>query len=102
MREEEALIGAVLEEACLTLEQAACACAVAPEWLAERVREGLLRAMEGPAHAWRFTSADVRRARRMAHIERVFEADPALAALVADLLEELDALRARAHHAGLQ
>jgi chaperone modulatory protein CbpM len=95
MQDEDILIGAMLEEACLTLEQCAAACAVEPDWIVERMREGLLRGMEGAMDDWRFGSADVRRVRRMLEIERGFEAVPELAALVADLLEEIDALRAR-------
>jgi chaperone modulatory protein CbpM len=41
------------------------------------------------------------RARRMLEVERAFDAAPELAALVADLLEELDTLRARLSRAGL-
>ena len=39
------------------------------------------------------------RARRMREIEREFDAVPELAALVADMLEELDELRARLRRA---
>jgi chaperone modulatory protein CbpM len=49
---------------------------------------------------WRFSSACLLRARRMHQIERDFDAVPELAALVADMLEEMDALRARLRHAG--
>jgi len=41
------------------------------------------------------------RARRMRRLERDFDAVPEMAALVADLLEEMDALRARLRRAGL-
>jgi len=37
----------------------------------------------------------LQRARRMRQLERDFEAVPELAALVADLLEEMDVMRAR-------
>jgi chaperone modulatory protein CbpM len=36
----------------------------------------------------------------MSQLERDFDAVPELAALVADLIEELDELRARVHSAG--
>jgi chaperone modulatory protein CbpM len=71
----------------LTLEEVAVVCAVRIEWVRERVAEGLLPA--------RFDTRVVRRVRRMHALERDFEAAPELAALMADLLEELDALRAR-------
>jgi chaperone modulatory protein CbpM len=41
------------------------------------------------------------RARRMHEIERAYDAAPELAALVADMLEELDELRARLRRAGM-
>lgn len=91
----------LLQDACLTLEQLCAAAALDREWLVRRVEEGLIP-VEGAALAeWRFTSAQLARARRMREIERAFEAAPELAALVADLLEELDALRARLRRGGL-
>jgi len=58
--------------------------------LRDRVEEGLVPA----APEWRFSAVVVRRVRRMRALERDFDAAPELAALMADLLEELDALRA--------
>ena len=59
-------------------------------------KEALLLSVAGDApDAWRFTSVHVRRARAMRRIERDFDAVPELAALVADLIEEIEALRAR-------
>jgi chaperone modulatory protein CbpM len=101
MPEPKTVIDAVLEEASLTLEQMACACAASEEWIVARVQEGLLRRLDEPRSAWRFGAADVRRARRMLEIEQGFDATPELAALVADLLDEMDALRARLRGAGL-
>ena len=78
-------------EPLLTLEEVVVVCAVSREWVRERVTEGLLPA----APEGRFTAIAVKRVRRMLAIERDFDAAPELAALMADLLEELDALRAR-------
>jgi chaperone modulatory protein CbpM len=75
----------------IALEELTVVCAVTPEWVRERVEEGLLPA----APEWRFSALAVRRVRRMVALERDFDAVPELAALMADLLEELDALRAR-------
>lgn len=97
---EEVLIGALLEDACLTLDELSRACAVEHEWVIEHVREGLLAtAGEEPA-AWRFSSRDLQRARRLLRFERDFDAVPELAALVADLIEELADTRARLRRAG--
>lgn len=101
MRDEDVLIGAVLEDACLTLEQLSRACAVEPGWVIDRVREGLLPSPGDSPAAWRFTSRDLWRARQMLRFERDFDAVPELAALVADLLEELDELREQLRRAGL-
>ena len=95
----------ILAEACLMLEQLCAACALERDWLIRRVEEGLVpgtSAVPGTAVAeWRFTAAHLARARRMREIERGFDADPELAALVADMLEEMDELRARLRRAGL-
>ena len=75
----------------ITLQELTVVCAVSDEWVRERVEEGLLRARP----EWRFDALAVRRVRRMCALERDFDAAPELAALMADLLEELDALRAQ-------
>ncbi len=75
------------DEELITLEELTVVCAVSAEWVRERVAEGLLPE--------RFDTLAVRRVRRMIALERDFDAVPELAALMADLLEELDALRAR-------
>ncbi|BBL76352.1 chaperone modulator CbpM [Methylomagnum ishizawai] len=95
MRENDILIGSLMEETWLTLEQVAAACRVEPDWLVRHIEEGLFPGSRGTAGIWRFSSAQLLRARRMRQVERDFDAVPELAALVADMLEELDELRAR-------
>lgn len=95
MREEDVLIASLLEDACLSLEQLAEACAVEPEWVIRHIEEGLFPPMRGAVEDWRFSSAVLLRARRVRALERDFDAVPELAALVADLLEEMDELRRR-------
>jgi chaperone modulatory protein CbpM len=94
MRDDEVLIGCLMEDSWLTLEQVAAACAVEPGWLLRHLEEGLFPHAESVAGVWRFSDASLLRARRMRQLERDFEAVPELAALVADLLEEIDRLRA--------
>ena len=101
MREDDILSGSLLEETWLTLEQVAAACAVEPEWLARHLDEGLFPHVASIAGTWRFSSSSLVRARRMRQLERDFDAVPELAALVADVLEELDELRAHLRRAGL-
>jgi chaperone modulatory protein CbpM len=95
MQEEDILIGMLLDDACLTLEELACAGAVSPEWILRHVEEGFLTAAGAGISEWRFSSRVLQRVRRMHALERDFDAAPELAALVADLLEEMDELRAR-------
>jgi len=87
------LIGSLLDDSWLTLEQVAAACTVEPDWLILHIEEGLFPHVECLAGTWLFTSACLHRARRMHQLERDFDAGPELAALVADLLEEVDELR---------
>ena len=95
MREDNVLIGSLLEESWLTLEQVANACTVDPDWLLQHIDEGLFPHAESVAGVWRFSATSLVRARRMREIEQHFDAVPELAALMADLLEELDELRTR-------
>jgi len=95
------IVAVVLDDACLTLEQVASACAVETDWVVRRVAEGLVTATGASSAEWRFSSEALLRARRMHAIERDFDAAPELAALVADMLEEVDELRARLRREGL-
>jgi chaperone modulatory protein CbpM len=101
MSDDDILTGTIAEDACLTLEQLCAACALERDWLIVRVREGLIPAAGSAAAEWRFTTATLARARRMRDLERTFDAVPELAALMADMLEEMDVLRARLRRAGL-
>lgn len=98
---QEALAGELLEDAALTLDELARACRVPPGWVIERVESGLLEAAPDTPGAWRFTSASLVRARRLSSLESTFDAAPELAALTADLIEEVALLRQRLQAAGL-
>lgn len=100
MRDDDILIGSLMEESWLTLEQVAAACTVEPEWLIIHIEEGLFPRTESVAGTWRFSSESLLRARRMRQLERDFDATPELAALVADMQEELDTLRAQLRRRG--
>jgi chaperone modulatory protein CbpM len=67
---------------------------MAPGWVVERLEAGLLQG-EQSGGRWLFTSSTVLRARRLARLESSFDADPELAALTADLIEEVAVLRQR-------
>lgn len=96
----EILTGSLLEESWLTVEQVAAACTVDPDWLLRHLEEGLLPGAESVAGIWRFSAGSLQRARRMRQLERDFDAIPELAALVADLLEEMDGMRLRLRRYG--
>jgi len=85
----------------LTLEELCAACALERDWLVVRVREGLIPATEAGPAEWRFTTTTLARVRRMRDLERTYDAAPELAALAADMLEEIDRLRARLRRAGI-
>ena len=93
--------GVLLDEAALTLEELARACAVEPEWVVQRVRTGILLDGAPPeTSGWRFTSIDLVRARRLRQVERDFDANDDVAALVVDLSEEIRRLRNKLRIAG--
>ena len=101
MSHSELLIAAVLEEHYLSLEQLSALCRVEPDWILRHIDDGLLTAFQAESGDWQFSYSEFTRARRMLSIERNFDAVPELAALVADLQEELDALRHQLRHAPL-
>jgi chaperone modulatory protein CbpM len=95
MPERTVLVGLLMEDGGLTLEQLCSVCAVDPQWVADHVSQGHLHVSgTDPAH-WRFGSREIRRTRQIRQIETAFDAVPELAALVADLVDELDGLRSR-------
>lgn len=87
----------LLEDAMLNLDELARSCRVSREWIIERVQWGLLDEdliTNDPA-TWIFDSRSFMRVKRIITIERDFEGNPELAGLVADLIEEVEVLRAR-------
>ncbi|MFJ1257172.1 hypothetical protein [Cupriavidus sp. CuC1] len=63
MPDDDVLIGCLMEDAWLTLEQVAAACMVEPEWLMRHVDEGLFPHAVSVAGGCRFSSASLLRAR---------------------------------------
>ena len=102
MRENEIFDGCLMEDSSLTLEQVAAACLVEPNWLLRHIEADLFPHAESVAGVWRFSGEALTRARRMRQLERDFDAVPELAALVADILEERDRMRARLRALGLE
>jgi chaperone modulatory protein CbpM len=89
----------LLDQAMLSLQELARHCRTSPQWVIEHVQTGVFRydnddaATQITAEQWRFSSQTLVRARRIAHLEHCFDADPQLAALTTDLIEEVQQLR---------
>ena len=90
-------LGELLDDKTLSLQDLARACSRAPEWVQAHVEAGVIETITHAStrHAaeWHFTSTTLVRARRIAQLEATFDADPHLAALAADLMEEVLQLR---------
>lgn len=98
----EIISSVVVDDVTLDIDELAQACSVESVWIVERVEAGLLGvSSHAQLSGWRFSSAELARARRLAALERDFEANPELAALVADLIEEVARLKARLRASGL-
>lgn len=83
----------VFDEQPLSLEQMSMRCMVSREWVIEHVEAGVLQVEGTVVEQWSFTAPQLLRARRLLETERRFEANPELAGLVVDLMEELRRLR---------
>jgi len=94
-------IGTLLENATLSIEEIGLSCNVSRDWVVQHVEAGALLAPGAEAADWVFSGRDLQRARRLVDLERTFDANPELAALVADLFDELERLRKRLQRAGL-
>jgi chaperone modulatory protein CbpM len=95
MTAADRLMQAMIDEAWLSLDELCRVADVPPQWVTQRVAEGLLPAPTGALDHWRFDTVLLHRVRRMVRIERDFEAPAELAALVADLEDEIARLKAR-------
>lgn len=83
------------EETTLTLDELARACSVRTEWVVTLVEEGVLEPASVRAERWEFRGPALARARTAVRLQRDLDLDTAGLALVLDLLEEIETLRAR-------
>ena len=99
---QDILVGTVIgDESVLSIDELARACGAESQWIIELVAVGVLEP-EGPETSnWRFHAADLTCARRVARLQRDFDASLDAAAAMLDLLEQIEQLRARLKQAGL-
>lgn len=81
------------DSGCLTLADISRACSTHAEWVIELVDEGILEPIGTESSSWRFNSASLTRARITHRLQTDLGVNLAGAALVIDMMEELEALR---------
>jgi len=90
------LTGVLLDERYeLTITELCRACAGSTEWVVELVHEGVLVPLDPQSAEWSFPGPSLRRARTAMHLQRDLGLNVAGVALALDMLDEIEALRAR-------
>ena len=84
----------------LTIDDLCRACAVQTQTIIELVEEGVLETAGPSPQDWRFGGDNLRRARVALRLQQDLGVNPAGAALILQLMQEIDALRARLHALG--
>ena len=88
------------DEHALDIEAFAVACGTEVEFVRLLVDEGLLRpVVEQPA--WRFGGEELTRVRRVRRLQRDFEANLQSVAVMLDLIDEIERLRAQLQRVGI-
>lgn len=88
------------DEHALELEGFAAACGTEVEFVRLLVDEGLVRPIvEQPA--WRFGGEELARVRRIRRLQRDFEANLQSVAVMLDLIDEIERLRAQLRRIGI-
>ncbi len=101
------ITGVLIDDVALTIDELARACCVERNWIQQHVEDGFLQCTLIECNVtfavqdtdrwpdWRFASRQLIRARKLVAFERDFDANPELAALLVDLLEEIAELKRR-------
>lgn len=93
---KEIQTGLLLDDECsLTLSEMSRACMTHAEWIVELVDQGILEPHGRDALHWRFPGSNLQRARTVMRLQQDLSINLAGAALVLDLLQEIETLRAR-------
>jgi chaperone modulatory protein CbpM len=100
---DEILTGVVVDETgALTLAEFACACGAETTWVLELVAEEVLHPAGCDPEGWRFGGQALIRARRFQRLQRDLGANLDAAAVILELLDEIDRLNGRLRRAGLE
>lgn len=90
----------ITDDHALELEAFAAACGAEVAFVRLLVDEGLLQpALQQPA--WRFSGEALTRVRRIRRLQRDFEANLQSVAVMLQLIDEIERLRAALHRAGI-
>ncbi len=93
---KEIVTGLLLDEmSSLTLEELCQACREHSEWVMALVEEGILEPSGRQVTSWRFSGVSLQRARTVRRLQQDLGVNLAGAALVLDLMDEIEDLRAR-------
>ena len=100
---KQTLSGLILDEDCLfSLDEMSNACSVRTEYIIELVDEGIVEPAElhCEQQQWSFTGKNLLRARKARRLQHDLDINLAGAALVLDMLEEIEQLRERLRRLG--
>ena len=100
---KQTISGLILdEESRFTLDELSHACSVRTEYIIELVEEGIVEPMELQLEQryWTFTGRSLLRARKARRLQRDLGINLAGAALILDMMEEIEQLRQRLKRLG--
>jgi chaperone modulatory protein CbpM len=89
------------DDAWLEIDQFALACHVERSFIESLVDEGLMQPQQ-TASGWRFGGDELARVRRIRRLQRDFEADLQSVAVMLDLIDEIERLKAALRRAGIR
>jgi chaperone modulatory protein CbpM len=90
------LAGSLIDEQTeVTLDEVTLFCSVRREQIVALVEEGVLEPKGGESGEWRFAGHSLRRAAKAIRLQRDLEINLSAVALVLDLLDQIESLRAQ-------
>ena len=95
---KQTLTGLILDDdSCFTLDELSNACSVKTEFIIELIEEGIVepQQQQHEQQSWTFTGRSLLRARKARRLQQDLGINLAGAALVLDMIEEIEQLRER-------